>query len=348
MRKTIKYIMAAVLAVCLFCLSAIPAFAYTEGYFRYEITDGVLTITEYFGREESVTVPNMIAGTPVSIIGENVFPEGCGVKSVNLPDTIMKVHSNSFAGSITVIYESSIAATTTTAASAPQSETAAEITTASQETSERPAVTSVTTADQGGAESLPVTTGTNAAVTNVVGTTDRSITEKAPVITETRTENGAVYIEEITEDEEEPEDIGEGGMEEIEEAIIDITAAETSAPGYVEIVPETGTVSEALTTKPAASDEGAANTAANENSDVGAVTDENEEGAAAPAPDNKPAAAEEEKTEGEDNAPATENTPEVSTPKASDNNMLLSVIIYAAASIVVVAVVIIIFIKRKK
>ncbi|MGN0578823.1 MAG: hypothetical protein ACI4J4_09390 [Ruminiclostridium sp.] len=75
MKKIGKYITAAVLAVCLFCMTAIPSFAYTEGYFRYEITDGVLTITEYFGREEEVTVQNMIAGTPVSVIGENVFHE---------------------------------------------------------------------------------------------------------------------------------------------------------------------------------------------------------------------------------------------------------------------------------
>ena len=46
MKKIAKYITAAVLAVWLFCFSAIPALAYTEGYFRYEITDGVLTITE--------------------------------------------------------------------------------------------------------------------------------------------------------------------------------------------------------------------------------------------------------------------------------------------------------------
>ena len=75
MKKIGKYITVAVLSVCLFCLSAIPSFAYTEGYFRYEITDGVLTITEYFGREEEATVQNMIAGTPVSVIGENVFNE---------------------------------------------------------------------------------------------------------------------------------------------------------------------------------------------------------------------------------------------------------------------------------
>ncbi len=61
MKKIGKYITAAVLAVCLFCLSAIPSFAYTEGYFRYEITDGVLTITEYFGREEDVIIDITLA-----------------------------------------------------------------------------------------------------------------------------------------------------------------------------------------------------------------------------------------------------------------------------------------------
>ena len=317
MKKTIKYITAAVLSVCLFCLSTIPAFAYTEGYFRYEITDGVLTITEYFGREEDVTVPNMIAGTPVSIIGENVFPEGCGVKRVNLPDTIMKVHANSFAGGIAVVYNSNITTTTTTAA--PQTGTAPGIVTTQQNTGTNPAVTSAGNADN------------------------------SPVITETRTENGAVYIEEEDGEDEIEEDIGEGGMEEDEDVIIDITPAETSVPDYIEIVPGTGTVSEAVTTKPAVTDEGAISTSANENGEAAATTDETGGATATSAAENKPATAEDVAiTEAGDNAPATENSPEASADKPQNNSTLLYVIIYAAAAIAVAAVVIIVLVKRKK
>ena len=316
MKKIAKYITAAVLAVCLFCLSAIPAFAYTEGYFRYEITDGVLTITEYFGREESVTVPNMIAGKPVSIIGENVFPEGCGVKQVNLPDTIMKVYDNSFGSSIAVVYNSNITTTTTTAA--PDTGTAHEIV------------------------STPQNTGTNPAVTSAASR------ENAPIITETRTENGAVYIEEVTEDEEEPEEIGEGGMEEDEDVIIDITPVETSVPDYIVIAPGTGTVSEALTTKPAVTAEGTASTSANENGETGAVTDESGEGEATPAPDSKPTEADGAITEAGDNVPANENSPEATADKPAVSNTLLCVIIYAVAVIAVAAVVLIVLARRKQ
>ncbi|MGN0657205.1 MAG: hypothetical protein ACI4KR_10470 [Ruminiclostridium sp.] len=312
MKKISKYIISAILSVCLFCFSAISALAYTEGYFRYEITDGVLTITEYFGREENVTVPNMIAGTPVSVIGENVFPEGCGVKRVNLPDTIMKVHSNSFAGSITVVYESNIIATTTTAA--PQTGTAPEI---------------VTT---------PQNTGGNSTVTSGSSATSKSSAENAPVITGTRIENGAVYIEEDTDGEDEIEDIGEGGMEEDENLIIEITPSETSTPSYIEFVPGAGTVSEAVTTK----------SAVTEGETAGASVDENGEATTTVAED-KPVTAEDGAiAEPVDNTPAPENSAEAPAEKAQDNNMLTSVIIYAVAVVAVAVVGIIIFVKRKK
>lgn len=131
----------------------------------------------------------------------------------------MKVHSNSFGSSIAVVYNSNITTTTTTAA--PDTGTAP------------------------GIASTPQNTGTNPAVTSAASR------ENAPIITETRTENGAVYIEEVTEEDgDEPEEIGEGGMEEDEGVIIDITPADTSVPDYILIAPGTGTVSEALTTKP--------------------------------------------------------------------------------------------------
>ena len=316
MKKIGKYITAAILSVCLFCLSAIPVFAYTEGYFRYEITDGVLTITEYFGREEEVTVPNMIAGKPVSVIGENVFPEGCGVKRVNLPDTIMKVHANSFAGSITVVYNSNITTTTTTAA--PQTGTSPGIVTTPQNTGTNPVVTSAGNA------------------------------ENSPVVTETRTENGAVYIEEVTEDEDEPEDIGEGGMEEDEDVIIDITPTDTSVPDYIVIAPGTGTVSEAVTTKPA-EDVGAVSASSEKSGEAAATTDDNGEAAATSSAEDKPATAEDGAiAEPGDNAPAPENSAEAPAEKPQNNSTLLYVIIYAVAAIAVVAVVIIVLVKRKK
>ena len=228
----------------------------------------------------------------------------------------MKVYDNSFGSSIAVVYNSNITITTT---AAPDTGTAPEI------------------------ASTPQNTGTNPAVTSAASR------ENAPIITETRTENGAVYIEEVTEEDgDEPEEIGEGGMEEDEDVIIDITPAETSVPDYIVIAPGTGTVSEALTTKPL-EDVGAVSTAS-ENSGKWAATDKNGEAAAPPtsASEDKPTATEGENTEAGENAPANENNPEASAEKPQGSNTLLYVMIYVGAVIAVAAVAIVVLVKRKK
>ena len=226
----------------------------------------------------------------------------------------MKVHSNSFGSSIAVVYNSNI---TTTAA--PDTGTAP------------------------GIASTPQNTGTNPAVTSAASR------ENAPIITETRTENGAVYIEEVTEEDgDEPEEIGEGGMEEDEDVIIDITPAETSVPDYIVIAPGTGTVSEALTTKPL--EDVVAVSTASENSGKWAATDKNGEAAAPPtsASEDKPTATEGENTEAGENAPANENNPEASAEKPQGSNTLLYVMIYVGAVIAVAAVVLIVLSRRRK
>ena len=230
MKKITKYITAAALAVWLFCLTAISANAYTEGYFRYEVTDGVITITEYFGREENVTVPNMIAGTPVSVIGENVFPEGSGVKTVNLPDTIMKIHESSFAGGITVVYESNIKQTTDLPITDTPEETA------------------------------PAQSGTDPAVT-----ADTSAEDKPSSTTEVSTEDSSVQI---AEDTPKPDnatqtvpDVGEGGMEEVESGT-DAAPDMSGIPDYIEILPSTAATE--ADTSPAEATESGQGTASTE------------------------------------------------------------------------------------
>ena len=322
MKKIAKYITAAVLAAYLLCMTAIPALAYTEGCFRYEVTDGVITITEYFGREENVTVPSMIAGTPVSIIGENVFPDGCGVKTVNLPDTIMQVQDNSFGSSIAVVYNSNITTTTTTAA--PDTGTAP-------------------------AASTPQNTGTNPAVTSAASR------ENVPIITETRTENGAVYIEEVTEDEEEPEEIGEGGMEEVE-VIVDDEPAVTAAPDNTEDTPAEDTAETSLSAaetskQPAEStvslavnddgqlvavDENGGETVIDENAGYTVSTDEN--GSAVIFDDKG------------EQVKAEDIVTEAVEPAVSEQaqSSVLPIVIAAAAVVAVIAAIVIIMVKRKK
>ena len=76
---------------------------YTDGYFRFITEDGGIIITGYFGREETVTVPSMIAGVPVSGIAEGAFI-GTTVKTLYLPETIMTIEQGAIQRDIKVIF----------------------------------------------------------------------------------------------------------------------------------------------------------------------------------------------------------------------------------------------------
>ena len=104
MKKLSSILLALLMSVSVI---ASPAFAeetvYSEGYFHYVIRDSSIIITDYFGSEEEVTVPNMIGGYPVNAIAPGVFT-GSGVEVINLPDTIMYVADGS-TGNATVHYD---------------------------------------------------------------------------------------------------------------------------------------------------------------------------------------------------------------------------------------------------
>ena len=88
----------------------ITASAYTEGYLRYDISEdeGCIYITEYFGREETVTVPSMIAGKPIYGINSNAFKNASSVKTIYLPETVGYIDDNAFSDSQTVMISVSI------------------------------------------------------------------------------------------------------------------------------------------------------------------------------------------------------------------------------------------------
>ena len=95
-------------AICSLFLS-VTAFAsttYTQGYFNYQISDKSVIITNYFGDEEIVTVPSMIAGYPVSEIAANAFAKAETVKHISLPDTIMEVQARAVGMGVSVMYNS--------------------------------------------------------------------------------------------------------------------------------------------------------------------------------------------------------------------------------------------------
>lgn len=108
MKKNIYLIIGVLLMVCFgysnFELA--KATTYTEGYFEYTDDGGSVTITGYFGSDETVTIPNMIAGEPVSKIAKGAFPDSCSVKNLNLPDTVVTVEEGAISQNISVTFNS--------------------------------------------------------------------------------------------------------------------------------------------------------------------------------------------------------------------------------------------------
>lgn len=77
---------------------------YTEGTLYYTVDNDSITITGCFGRDAKVTVPAMIAGTPVNTIARGAFTENASVKTLRLPDTISRVEPGAIGEGIRVIY----------------------------------------------------------------------------------------------------------------------------------------------------------------------------------------------------------------------------------------------------
>lgn len=94
-------------------MNSFTVLAYSEGYFKYDIEDGSVIITEYFGKSEEVTVPAMIGGYPVNTIAEGAFQDTT-VKKLMLPDTIMSIEVGAISRDVEVIYDSNISQKTNT------------------------------------------------------------------------------------------------------------------------------------------------------------------------------------------------------------------------------------------
>lgn len=107
MKKLIPLLLALVMALSLTAVASAST-VYTEGALYYTIADESITITGYFGRDETVTVPASIAGIPVNTIAKGAFTGSSAVRVVDLPDTITTVEEGAFASGITVNYNSNI------------------------------------------------------------------------------------------------------------------------------------------------------------------------------------------------------------------------------------------------
>lgn len=110
MRKSAAFMLSFIIAL----IMAVPIIAeavYVYKCFEYTEEDNSVTITGYYGRDSEITVPPMIAGTPVNIIASGAFTGCRNVTVINLPDTITTIENGAFADSQTVKYDSNISKT---------------------------------------------------------------------------------------------------------------------------------------------------------------------------------------------------------------------------------------------
>ena len=88
----------AVVLVLIFLSVLLPAgaLAATSGPYKYTVSGGKATITEYTGSAATLSVPTKLGGYPVTGIGEMAFYENERLKSVALPAGILKIGANAF------------------------------------------------------------------------------------------------------------------------------------------------------------------------------------------------------------------------------------------------------------
>ena len=105
-RFLVTLIMVLALTLLIFRGTALAAAVYTEDDFYYEVQGEAIVITGYFGTDTEITLPDRIAGYPVSKIAQGAFKDTDTVKTINLPDTIMEIEEEAIAQGMKVVYMS--------------------------------------------------------------------------------------------------------------------------------------------------------------------------------------------------------------------------------------------------
>lgn len=103
-----KKIIILMIFICLFYSACYVEYEYidddgysgTFGDFKWYFQDGKMVIYEYIGEGGDVTVPPIIEGMPVEIIGYNAFRDCETLESVILPNSITDIGLNSFYGCV--------------------------------------------------------------------------------------------------------------------------------------------------------------------------------------------------------------------------------------------------------
>ncbi len=68
------------------------------GDYLYTVENKEVTITEYKGNDEDVTIPKSILGAPVVAIGRYAFDNCETIKSLTIPDSVIKIDDSAFSG----------------------------------------------------------------------------------------------------------------------------------------------------------------------------------------------------------------------------------------------------------
>ena len=94
------FILLPVLLVTVLCVLALPSCGgyreYRRGAYRYTVENGEATITEYIGTDANVTIPDTIGGKPVVAIGRDAFMDQHSLKSVTIPDSVIRIEFSAF------------------------------------------------------------------------------------------------------------------------------------------------------------------------------------------------------------------------------------------------------------
>lgn len=101
MKKTISLLVIVSLILTTFALfmsgSVNTASALSYNQFTYKVTENTVEILGYIGLDSNLTIPSVINGIPVTVIGSEAFKNCKTVKSITLPDSILVISSNAFA-----------------------------------------------------------------------------------------------------------------------------------------------------------------------------------------------------------------------------------------------------------
>ena len=99
--KYLAVFMAVTMVLSYFTVLPSKSYGAVEGDWLYTLSDGdtTVTITGYTGGLSDLTIPDTLAGKPVTKIGSNAFKDKTGITSVTIPDSVLRIESYAFTNS---------------------------------------------------------------------------------------------------------------------------------------------------------------------------------------------------------------------------------------------------------